>query len=107
MAYRREKLTDEEMFERYGGRKDVFHEINATPEEKIAWVRSILTDGYKHFYGQGRPHAILLDLFSASAVVGLYDGLNEQNKAKLAAMPIERMVSVAYTILEKHQRGAT
>lgn len=37
----------------------------------------------------------LVDLFTASAIVKVYDALNETNKAKFAALPVRRMASVA------------
>jgi RadC-like JAB domain len=43
-----------------------------------------------------RVNGILVDLFSASAVVGVYDALNETNRAKFAAMPLPKMVDLAF-----------
>lgn len=44
-----------------------------------------------------------VDLFSASAVIAIFDRVNEANKEKLKAMPIHRMVSVCFATLNKHQ----
>ena len=39
-----------------------------------------------------------LDLFTASYITAVYNALNESNKAKFAAMPIQKMASVAFKV---------
>lgn len=47
-----------------------------------------------------------LDLFSASAVVQVYDALGPANRAKYAAMPIAAMVPLAFKMIERANGGA-
>lgn len=44
---------------------------------------------------------VLLDLFSASALVGLLDGLSEENRQRLEAMPLVRAHDVAMKVLSR------
>lgn len=41
-----------------------------------------------------------VDLFTASAVVKVYDALNETNRAKFAALNVPRMVSITWQVLK-------
>lgn len=62
--------------------------------EILAACRSIVANGqYEKINGH------MVDLFSASAIVKVYDALNETNKAKFAALPVARMTSVAMKLL--------
>jgi len=47
------------------------------------------------------PDGMLLDLFTASALVQVYDALNETNAAKFAEMPLERAADFAWRLIEK------
>lgn len=40
-----------------------------------------------------------IDLFSASAVVKVYDALNEENRAKFASVPAPKMVAIAWRLI--------
>lgn len=42
----------------------------------------------------------MVDLFTASAIVKVYDAVNDANKAKLAALPIARIASIAFQVLK-------
>jgi hypothetical protein len=42
-----------------------------------------------------------MDLYTASAVMEVYDKLSEANKAKFAAMPIGRMVDITWKLFER------
>lgn len=46
---------------------------------------------------------IVLDLFSASALVQVYDALGPENKAKFAAMPLPQAVEVAFKIINQQR----
>lgn len=48
-----------------------------------------------------RVNGVLVDLFSASAVVQVYDVVNEANKAKLAQLPVRKLVAVCFKVLAK------
>jgi len=43
---------------------------------------------------------VIVDMQSANVIVTVYDALNDTNKAKLIAMPIEKMASVAWKMVK-------
>lgn len=43
---------------------------------------------------------VILDGFSASAIVQVYNALNETNKAKFAALPLVKMATVAFKLIK-------
>ena len=47
------------------------------------------------------PDGLLLDLFTASALVQVHDALSETNAAKLAAMPLAQAVDVTWKLIER------
>ncbi len=65
-------------------------------EDKIAAARQIVEQGK-----YAKVDGLMLDLFSASAICAVYDGLNEENREKFAAMPINKMAVVAFKLLKK------
>lgn len=42
---------------------------------------------------------VLLDLFTASAVVQVHNALNPTNQAKFAALPLPKMAKLAFSLL--------
>jgi len=46
-----------------------------------------------------KVNGVMVDLFSASAIVKVHDALNEANKLKFNALPIGRMASVAFKLI--------
>lgn len=61
--------------------------------EKIQQLRKIVEEKqYAEIDG------VLVDLYSASIVVKIYDQLNEENRKKYAALSIERIVDIAYSL---------
>lgn len=66
-----------------------------TPAERIAAVRQIVAE---HQYAKIDGH--MVDGFSASAIVQVYDALNDVNKAKYAAMPVDKMAAVAFKLMK-------
>ena len=44
---------------------------------------------------------VILDGFSASAIVKVYEALNETNKGFFASMPIVKMARVAFKLINK------
>jgi hypothetical protein len=51
-------------------------------------------------HGRGLRNGTLLDSFSASAIVAVYNGLNEVNRAKFASLPLEKMAVVAFKLMK-------
>ena len=44
-------------------------------------------------------NGVLVDLFTASAVVQVYDQVNDVNKAKMQDMSAEQLANVAYKLM--------
>lgn len=59
---------------------------------KIAAIRAILTDGY------AKVNGVMVDVFSASAIIQLYDAINDVNKAEYRALPIHKMADIAFKL---------
>ena len=64
-------------------------------EDRIEAVRSILAESQ---YAKIDCKAV--DLFTASAIVAVYDKLNAENQAKFSAFPIAKMAVIAFQLLK-------
>lgn len=62
--------------------------------EGLAKVREIARTGY------AKVNEVLVDSYSASAIVAVHDKLNPENQAKLLAMPVAKVASVAFKLLK-------
>lgn len=73
-----------------------------SPAERIAAVRQIVQE---HQYA--KIDGYMVDGFSASAIVQVYDALNDANKEKYAALPVSKMAAVAFKLIgqQKNPRG--
>jgi hypothetical protein len=49
-------------------------------------------------------YGTMIDLFTASAIVQVYDALNDANKGKFASLPAGRMGIVAFKLDAPHGR---
>lgn len=76
----------------WGSRKQ-----GATEPENIQLARKVLAEG---FYSAGG----VLDQFSASAIVQVYDALNGENKAKFGNLPLLKMVEIAFKLAKGASR---
>lgn len=47
-----------------------------------------------------KVNEVMVDLFSASAIVAVYDALNEENRTKFAALPVARAGAVAFKLIK-------
>lgn len=66
-----------------------------TPEERIAALRRIVERGqYEKIDGS------MIDLFSASAAVALYDAISEENRGKYATLTAPKMVHLAFKFMK-------
>lgn len=65
------------------------------PDKKIAALRQIVAE--KQY---AKIDGLMVDLFSASACVAVYDALSESSRAKFTAMPIRTMCLVAMKCIE-------
>lgn len=67
---------------------------DTTPEERIEAFNTIRKDQQ-----MGKIDGITIDLFSASAVSKVYEACNADNRKKLDAMPIQRLVRICYQMI--------
>lgn len=44
---------------------------------------------------------VMVDLFTASAIIGIYDKLNEANQSKYRNLIVSRMADIAFKIMSK------
>jgi hypothetical protein len=66
-----------------------------TGTERIAAVRQIVErKQYAKIDGQA------VDLFSASAIVAVYDALNESNREKFCSLPVGKMALIAFKLVK-------
>lgn len=64
-------------------------------QARIDAFRLILKEGYSIIDGS------TVDAFTASAVVKVYDALNEANRAKFVSLSVLKMVSVTWKLVSK------
>ena len=67
---------------------------SSTPAERIAAIRSIV-DGHQY----AKVDGVTVDGFSASAIIAVYDKINDENKAKYAALSVAKMASIAFKLV--------
>jgi len=67
-----------------------------SPEDRIAAIRRIVEERQ-----YAKIEGVAVDLFTASAIIQVYDKLNDQNKAKLAAMPVPKIAAVVWKLIGK------
>ena len=48
----------------------------------------------------------MVDLFSASAILGVFDGANKKNKAHLLTLSIQGMCEVCFKVINKIRKDA-
>jgi hypothetical protein len=62
-----------------------------TPGEPIQYdCKPTFTGSHKGWF--------YVDLFSASAIVQVYDAINEENKVKYGRLPLPKMASIAFKL---------
>jgi len=44
---------------------------------------------------------VLVDAYSASAIVQIYDAVNDANKAKLLTLPVARVADICFAMINK------
>lgn len=67
-----------------------------TGEGIIDAMRQIVQDG-----AFAKINGTTVDLFSASAVVTIYDNVSDANKAKLLTFSVPRIIDIAFATLRK------
>lgn len=63
---------------------------------RVNAIRRIVTNGQYE-----KVDGCMIDLFSASAVIAVYDALNPQNKMKYRGMPAPAMADIAFRLTKK------
>lgn len=63
--------------------------------EIIAACRAIVDAGQ-----YAKINGLMVDLFTASAIVKVYDAVNSANKTKLEALPVSRLAAVSFQVLK-------
>ena len=61
---------------------------------KIAKLRDIVANGYAKVEGK------TVDSFSASAIIKVYDALNDENKLRYASLTVYQMANMAFKLLK-------
>lgn len=64
-----------------------------SPEEKISAIRRVVEECQ-----YAKIDGIMVDLFSASAIISVYNAIGDENKVKFASMPIQRMKTIAFKL---------
>lgn len=62
--------------------------------EGIEKCRDILVNGY------AKVNEVLVDSFTASAIVGVYDRVNDKNKAKMVEFPVGYVAELCFKLLK-------
>ena len=62
-------------------------------EDKIDALRRIVAECQA-----GKVDGTTVDLFSASAIVSVYDSLNPENQAKYIELPVAKMAQIAFKL---------
>lgn len=69
--------------------------VPANPQDRIDAIRAVVDA--KQF---AKVDGCMCDLFSASAVVAVYDALSDANKAKFASKPFPAMAKIAFQLIK-------
>ena len=93
----KEQLLREFGSEEYGLQTKEFEPIPGVDFDnpKEAQLRQIVSDKQR-----GKVEGVMVDLFTASAIVSVLDAINETNKEKLLALPVERMADIAFKMMK-------
>lgn len=52
-----------------------------------------------------KVNEVLVDLFSASAIVAVFDAVNEANREKLLALPVAQVADICFKVINKGARS--
>ena len=93
----KEELLKEFGSEEYGLQTKEFEPVPGLDFDnpKEAMLRQIVSDKER-----GKVEGVMVDLFTASAIVSVLDAINETNKEKLLALPVDRMADIAFKMMK-------
>jgi hypothetical protein len=81
----------------YFDAKPIKEELDLTEESKtIAKVRDIVKTK-----GATKVDGFMVDTFSASAIIQIYDKVNDANKAKMDKMKVDKLADLAFKLMRK------
>ena len=96
------KIIKEELLKEFGSEEYGLQtkEFEPIPElefdnPKEAQLRQIVSDKQR-----GKVEGVMVDLFTASAIVSVLDAINDANKEKLLELPVERMATIAFNMMK-------
>lgn len=69
--------------------------LPTTSEERVAAIRRIVAEGQ-----YAKVDGIMVDLFSASAILAVYDQLSQENRARYSALVARKMALVAFKLIK-------
>lgn len=82
-----------------------------TPMNVSKMINEYITEGKQSYVDQMRDivakksakkiNGVMVDMFTASAVVKVYDAINDTNKAKMDKMTVPAMANVAFKLMKK------
>lgn len=73
-----------------------------SPQDEVEAIRQVAEKRqFATVKTSGKKKGVLVDLWSASMFMNVYDNLSEENRQKLAAMPLDRKIGVCYHIIER------
>jgi len=64
-------------------------------EEGIEAIRKVMVEGYQ------KVNEVLVDAFSASAIIRVYDALNPANQELFRKMPVAKAADVSFKLLNR------
>ena len=56
--------------------------------------------------GPRNKNAMILDLYSAAAILSVHDNVSEEHREKLLSMPLPKMASVSLQAINSMKKGA-
>ena len=69
-------------------------------DRRMARIRDILARGTAT-----KIEGVLLDTFTASAIVNVHDALNGSNQRKFTSMPVRKMADIAWKLIDGWKEG--
>ena len=81
--------------------RQVMSEEEANEPEVIQSLRRIVDNKqYEKVKDPVSKKKMVVDLFTASAVVKVYDSVNDTNKAKLVTLPLPKLVQLVWKLIK-------
>jgi len=74
-------------------------EAVATKKSIIDVARSVLVNGPEKFEGS------LMDAFTASAIMAVYNALSDDNKKKYESLPLDKLINVTWKLVGNHSKS--